>query len=99
MEKPKESGAPQVTRREAMGRVAITSLGVASVLSGAGELARLAAQGPAPVNPTPLPATDPKFPMPPAWSRELKQVAPNVYTYIQAGGPGRSEERRGGKER
>lgn len=92
MENPKDVGKPQaseqLTRREAMGRVAITSLGVASVLSGAGELAKLAAQGPAPVNATPPPATDPKFPMPPMWNRELKQVAPNVYAYLQGGGPG-----------
>jgi len=88
MEKPKNSRATQLTRREAMGRVAITSLGVASVLSSAGELAKLAAQGPAPVQATPLPATDPKFPMPPTWNRELKQVAPNVYAYMQGGGAG-----------
>ena len=98
MENPKVSEAPRerdlflesagkLTRREAMGRVALTSLGVASVLSGAGELAKLAAQGPAPVQATPPPATDPKFPMAPTWNRELKQVAPNVYAYLQGGGP------------
>lgn len=88
METPKDTAALQLTRREVMGRVALTGLGVASVLSGAGELARLAAQGPAPVNPMPPPATDPNFPMPPSWKKELKQVAPNVYAYLQGGGPG-----------
>src|SRR3954468_8579037 len=46
----------------------------------------LAAQGGA-VNPTPLPARDPRYPLPPAWPRELKQLAPNVYAYTQGGGP------------
>ncbi len=86
MEKPEQPGTQKLTRREAMGRVALTTVGVASVLSGAGELARLSAQGP--VDPNPIPATDPNFPMAPHWNRELKQLAPNVYAYTQAGGPG-----------
>jgi cyclase len=40
------------------------------------------------VNPTP-PPPDPRFPKPPTWETQLKEVAPNVYAYIQAGGPGR----------
>ena len=88
MEDPNQSRPPQLTRREAMGRVAITSMGVASVLSGAGAVARLSAQGPNDVQATPPPATDPAFPMPPAWKRELRQLAPNVYAYVQGGGPG-----------
>jgi glyoxylase-like metal-dependent hydrolase (beta-lactamase superfamily II) len=48
--------------------------------------AELAAQGGA-VNPTPPPARDPRYPLPPAWPRELKQLAPNVYAYTQGGGP------------
>lgn len=88
MEKPNNSEAGQLTRREVIGRVAVASLGVASALAGAGELAKLAAQGLAPVDPTPPPATDPNFPMPPTWKRELHQVAPNVYAYLQGGGPG-----------
>ncbi|HEY2646439.1 MAG TPA: MBL fold metallo-hydrolase [Candidatus Acidoferrales bacterium] len=88
MEEPKKEVGAQLTRREAMGRFAVTSLGVASALYGAGELAKLAAQGPAPVLPTPPPATDPKFPMAPAWNRDLRQVAPNIYAYSQGGGPG-----------
>lgn len=74
METLKDPAAPQLTRREAMGRVALTGLGVASVLSGAGELAKLAAQGPAPVNPTPPPATDPNFPMPPSWKKNSSRL-------------------------
>jgi cyclase len=78
----------ELTRREALGKFAWTGLGVASILSAAGELARLPAQAPPPVQATPLPPTDPKFPMPPAWKMELRQVAPNVYAYSQGGGPG-----------
>ena len=29
----------------------------------------------------------PRYPMPPAWPKELKQLAPNVYAYTQGGGP------------
>jgi hypothetical protein len=40
------------------------------------------------VNPvSPLP--DPRFAKPPTWETQFKEVAPNVYAYIQAGGPGR----------
>ena len=88
MEKPNDFVVSKLTRREAMGRVAVTGLGIASVLAGADQVAKLSAQAPAPVQATPLPATDPKYPMPPAWNRELKQLAPNVYAYIQGGGPG-----------
>jgi cyclase len=88
METPKKSDAPRLTRREAMGRVALTGFGVASVLTGAGELAKLAAQGLPPVNPEPPPATDPRYPMPPSWKKDLRKVAPNVYAYLQGGGPG-----------
>lgn len=35
------------------------------------------------------PKPDTRFPMPPTWETELKEIAPNVYAYIQAGGPGR----------
>lgn len=87
MKKPGLFDSPQLTRREAIARVAVTSVGVASALSGSGALARLSAQAPADVLPTPPPATDPNFPMPPTWQRELRQLAPNVYAYVQGGGP------------
>jgi cyclase len=88
MEKTNDCAPSKLTRREAMGRVAVTGLGIASVLAGADQVAKLSAQAPAPVQATPLPATDPKYPMPPAWNRELRQLAPNVYAYVQGGGPG-----------
>jgi len=40
------------------------------------------------VTPT-APTTNTRFPLPPTWETELREVAPNVYAYIQAGGPGR----------
>jgi cyclase len=88
VEEPDQSRPAPLTRREAMRRVALTSLGVTSVLSSAAGLARLSAQSPSDVQATPPPAADPHFPMPPAWKRELRQLAPNVYAYVQGGGPG-----------
>jgi cyclase len=86
MDKPNNSEGTQLTRREAMERVALTGLGIASVLSGADKISKLAAQGA--VQPTPPPPTDDKFPPPPSWKMELKELAPNVYAYVQAGGRG-----------
>jgi cyclase len=87
VETPNKSGVSRLSRREAIQVGAGALLGSAAILAGAGEMARLSAQGPAPVQATPLPATDSKYPMPPTWNRELKQLAPNVYAYIQGGGP------------
>lgn len=39
--------------------------------------------------PAPNPRPNPNFPQVPTWNTELKEIAPNVYAYIQAGGPGR----------
>jgi cyclase len=88
MEKENNLSVSRLSRREAIQVGAGALVGSAAVLAGAGELARLSAQAPAPVQATPPPATDPKFPMPPAWNRELRQLAPNVYAYLQGGGPG-----------
>ena len=35
------------------------------------------------------PPVNPQFPQVPSWNTELREVAPGVYAYIQAGGPGR----------
>ena len=88
MEEPNKFVAPQLSRRQAIQAGAGAVLGSAAIMAGAGALSKLSAQAPAPVQATPLPATDPKFPMPPVWNRELRQLAPNVYAYIQGGGPG-----------
>ena len=37
------------------------------------------------VTPTP-PPPDSRYPLPPTWETELKEIAPGVYAYIQAGG-------------
>lgn len=86
---PDPRNQARLTRREAMQAGAGALLGAAAIVAGGGELERLAAQNPGvDVIPTPMPATDPRFPMPPSWNRELRQLAPNVYAYTQAGGPG-----------
>lgn len=72
-----------LSRREAIGRVTGAGLGIVSVLrtgDGVG-LAHAEAQRGAAANTT-------KNPPIPSWNTELKQLAPNVYAYTQAGGPG-----------
>ena len=73
-----------MTRREAIGRVAAVGLGVAAALRTNG--ATMAAQAPLPAV-TP-PTSDPRFPQAPSWKNELRELAPNVFAYVQAGGPG-----------
>ena len=72
----------RMTRREVIRTGAGAFAGAAAALAGT----RLSAQGGA-VNPTPPPARDSRYPLPPTWSRELKQLAPSVYAYTQGGGP------------
>jgi len=36
------------------------------------------------------PPQNPNFPLPPSWETEVRELAPNVYAYIQGGGPGKS---------
>ena len=74
-----------MNRRQAIHHGAGAFVGAAVMLAGRSSLV---AQGGAPVVPTPPPATDPRYPMPPSWKRELRQLAPNVYAYAQGGGPG-----------
>lgn len=87
MSERENSATPGMSRRQAMQVGAGALLGAGAVLAGAGEIARLSAQGP---QPTPPPATDPRYPMPPTWGRELRQLASNVYAYTQGGGPNAS---------
>jgi cyclase len=72
----------RLSRREAIQAGAGAIVGAATALVGS----RLHAQGGA-VLPTPPPARDPRYPLPPSWNRELRQLAPNVYAYSQGGGP------------
>ena len=72
----------RLSRREAIQTGAGAVVGAAAALAGT----RLYAQGGA-VVPTPPPARDPRYPLPPSWNRELRRLAPNVYAYSQGGGP------------
>jgi glyoxylase-like metal-dependent hydrolase (beta-lactamase superfamily II) len=75
-----------LSRREALGRVASVGLGALAAFGSAGSLALDAQIGG--VQPIP-PKPDPRFPPVPTWATELRELAPKVYAYIQAGGPGR----------
>jgi cyclase len=72
----------RISRRAAIGRVSAAALGVAAAMRGAA--APVAAQI---IAATPPPA-DPGFPAVPSWKNELRELAPGVFAYIQAGGPG-----------
>ena len=77
-----------LTRREAL-RLGLSGLSVASAAlawqTGRGSVA---AQAPAATPPDPQP--NKSFPMMPTWDTELKELAPNVYAYIQGGGPAKN---------
>ena len=86
-----DSEVARLTRGEAIARVALA--GFVLLLAPAGERgrARLWAQGaPAPAAAPAVipPAPDPRFPQVPSWKTELRQLASNIYAYIQGGGPG-----------
>jgi cyclase len=85
----REARAPdrRPNRREAIARGAAAGIGALAGWRGLDALsASLTAQGGAPPV-TPLPQ-NPRYPLPPAWQTEFRQLRPNVYAYIQAGGPG-----------
>jgi cyclase len=91
MTKSHDSNVARFTRREAIERVTLAGFAILLCVSGEGGPARLWAQSaPAPTSAPAVipPAPDPKFPQVPSWETELKQLAPNVYAYIQEGGPG-----------
>jgi cyclase len=72
----------RISRRAAIGRVSAAAFGVAAALRGAA--APVAAQI---IAATP-PPSDPGFPAVPSWKNEMRELAPGVFAYIQAGGPG-----------
>jgi cyclase len=85
------AGIARLTRREAIARVTLAGFAILLSVSGEGGPARLWAQSAPAPTPAPVvipPAPDSKFPQVPSWKTELKQLAPNVYAYIQEGGPG-----------
>src|SRR5215467_13640926 len=72
------------TRRQFMRDVMLTAPGVlASLQVGRERLQAAQAQAVSDASP------NPNFPAVPSWNTELRELAPNVYAYIQAGGPGR----------
>lgn len=85
--KPCERSAPSsFTRRDALRFGLAAGLGAASALTRGLGAAPLYAQLPEAVAISPNAA----FPMPPTWETELRELAPGVYGYVQAGGPGRN---------
>ena len=86
-----DRNAARLIRRELIARMALTGLVLLLFLGGEGGVALLWAQAASAPTPAPAvipPAPDPKFPQVPSWKTELRQLAPNVYAYIQGGGPG-----------
>ncbi len=86
MRKQPSSPLTRLTRREVIQLGAGAGLGMVSALGGIGQ-ARPAAQGRPSASSGPT-ATRRKYPPIPSWKTELKQLAPNVFAYIQGGGPG-----------
>src|SRR5216110_2523767 len=76
-----------LTRRDAL-KLGFTGLSAASTIVWQAGRADLRAQAPAAAPPNPRP--NPNFPMMPTWETELKELAPNVYAYIQGGGPAKN---------
>ncbi len=84
MTQGENSGVGRLSRREAMGLVGAAGLGVAAALNE--QVANAQAPPAGPVAPWTLSSSAPGIP---SWNTELKQLAPNVYAYIQAGGLGK----------
>ena len=76
----------QFDRRQALGLMGAAGLGMASAW---GEQVAGAQAAPPPNPNAPVAPWEPSTSAPaiPTWRTELKQLAPNVWTYIQAGGP------------
>lgn len=67
----------QWSRREIIERTAGAGLGAVAALKGQASLAQSVAKG-----------ASNTFPQVPSWKTELRELAPNVFAYIQGGGPG-----------
>ncbi len=88
MLKIERSAEASLTRRDAL-KLGLQGLGLASALAWQAERSSVEAQfGPAAGPPDPQP--NKSFPMMPTWETELKELAPNVYAYIQGGGPAKN---------
>ena len=86
MTKTRNAGATGFSRRDALRLGAGAGLGALSFLSRGVGNPGLSAQTQSAGGP---PARNPNYPQVPSWNTELRELAPNVYAYIQAGGPGR----------
>lgn len=82
MTKLQHGGVGRMSRREALALGAGAGLGIVSMLKGNIASAQSSA------GPVETPPGDPRFPRPTAWKTEFRTLAPNVYGYVQAGGPG-----------
>ena len=83
-----EQASVRLSRRQAIGRIAGGGIGALAMLKSDLGYTRVEAQLGG-VQPLPVPP-DPQYPNPPTWEYELRELAPNVYGYTQAGGPGRN---------
>ena len=79
-----EQSKQLMNRRDALGRLACIGGGALTIFR-ADPWAAAAQAVPLPSAPGP----NPRFPNPPTWEKELRELAPNVYGYFQGGGPGR----------
>lgn len=77
---------PQPSRRDALRVGFAAGLGLASAFTKGMSPASAQMPGPVAFSAPPNPA----FPLPPTWDTEFRELAPGVYAYIQAGGPGRN---------
>jgi cyclase len=89
MTPPERKRPEQLNRREAIGRGTRGALGIAALINGVSAVTTVEAQG-LPVATSPPP--DPRYPQVPSWKTELRQLAPNVFAYIQGGGPGQANQ-------
>ena len=86
-------GAP-LDRRDVLrlgvgaGVAALAAFGSVRAARAAGVQAPAAPSASGAVVPVP-PPVNPRFPQVPSWTTELKELAPDVYAYIQGGGPGK----------
>lgn len=77
---------PRPSRRDALRLGVAAGVGLATAFTKGLMPVHAQLPGPAAYSAPPNPA----FPLPPTWNTELKELAPGVYAYIQAGGPGRN---------
>ncbi len=91
MTKLHDSRLGWLARRQTIARSTFAGFVLLLALADDGDPALLWAQNARAPTPAPAvipPAPDPSFPQVPSWKTELRELAPNVYAYIQGGGPG-----------